>query len=211
MKIALFGPPGAGKGTQARYIVDRFDIPQISTGDLLRAQVREGTELGRMAKDYMDRGALVPDEVVIGMMKERVSEDDCRNGFILDGFPRAIPQARALEDFVQLDSVVNITVDGSALIRRITGRRMCKCGATYHIDYNPPDTPGKCDKCGAQLYQRDDDKEETVRKRLDVYRSQTQPLIEYYREKGILKDFDGNRPIEEISSDIVSYLEHLEG
>ncbi len=211
MKIALFGPPGAGKGTQAKYIVERFDIPQISTGDLLRAQVREGTELGRMAKEYMDKGALVPSEVVIGMMKERVSEADCRGGFILDGFPRAIPQARALEDFVQLDGVVNITVDESALIRRLTGRRMCRCGATYHIDFNPPETPGKCDKCEASLYQRDDDREETVRNRLDVYRSQTEPLIEYYREKGILKDIDGNRSIDEISSDIISYLEGLEG
>ncbi|MGA1848801.1 MAG: adenylate kinase [Thermoplasmatota archaeon] len=211
MKIALFGPPGAGKGTQAKYIVDRFDIPQISTGDLLRAQVREGTELGKMAKGYMDKGALVPSEVVIGMMKERVSEEDCRGGFILDGFPRAIPQAKALEDFVELDAVVNITVDESALIRRITGRRMCKCGATYHIDFNPPEIPGKCDKCGGPLYQRDDDREETVRNRLDVYRSQTEPLIEYYREKGILKEIDGNRSIDEISSDIISYLEGLEG
>jgi adenylate kinase len=211
MKIALFGPPGAGKGTQAKYIVDRFEIPQISTGDLLRAQVREGTELGKMAKGYMDKGALVPSEVVIGMMKERVSEEDCGNGFILDGFPRAIPQARALEDFIELDAVVNITVDESALVKRITGRRMCNCGATYHLDFNPPSTPGKCDKCGAALYQRDDDREDTVRKRLDVYRSQTQPLIDHYREKGILMDFDGNRSIEEISSDIISYLEGLEG
>jgi len=207
MKIALFGPPGAGKGTQAKYIVERFNIPQISTGDLLRAQVRAGTDLGKTAKEYMDKGALVPDGVVIGMLEGRIKENDCTGGFILDGFPRALSQAEALRGIVTLDGVVNIVVDQSALVRRITGRRMCKCGATFHVDFNPPAKPDTCDQCGATLYQRDDDKEETVQKRLDVYRSQTQPLIEFYRGEGILEDFDGNRPIDEISKDILSYLE----
>ncbi|MGA1820437.1 MAG: adenylate kinase [Thermoplasmatota archaeon] len=211
MKIALFGPPGAGKGTQARFIVDRFDIPQISTGDLLRSHVREGTPLGKMAKGYMDRGALVPNEVVIDMMRERLSQDDCSGGFILDGFPRAISQAEALSEFVELDAVINIVVDEGALIRRITGRRMCKCGATYHVDFAPPKKDGICDQCGGHLYQRDDDSEETVKKRLDVYRSQTEPLVEYYKEMGVLRNVDGNRSIEEISSDIQGILTRLEG
>ncbi len=184
MKIALFGPPGAGKGTQAKYIVERFNIPQISTGDLLRAQVRAGTDLGKTAKEYMDKGALVPDGVVIGMLEGRIKEDDCKGGFILDGFPRALSQAEALRGIVTLDGVVNIVVDESALVRRITGRRMCKCGATFHVDFNPPAKLDICDQCGNTLYQRDDDKEETVQKRLD-----------------------GNRSIDEISKDILSYLE----
>ena len=206
MKIALFGPPGAGKGTQARFIVEKFNIPQISTGDLLRAQVRAGTDLGKTAKEYMDKGALVPDEIVIGMLEERIKEDDCKDGFILDGFPRSLSQAEALKNIVTLEGVVNIVVDESALVRRITGRRMCKCGTTFHIDLNPPKTEGTCDQCGGSLYQRDDDREDTVINRLEVYRSQTQPLVEFYRGVGILKDFDGNRPIDEISNDILSYL-----
>lgn len=209
MKIALFGPPGAGKGTQAKFIVEKFKIPQISTGDLLRAQVREGTDLGTTAKEYMDKGALVPDGVVIGMLEERIKEKDCENGFILDGFPRALSQAKALEQIVTLDAVVNIVVDESILVRRITGRRMCKCGATFHMDFNPPKKEGTCDQCGGPLYQRDDDREETVQKRLEVYRSQTMPLIEFYRKEGILEDFDGNRPIDEIKEDIIAYLEKL--
>ncbi|MGA1865920.1 MAG: adenylate kinase [Thermoplasmatota archaeon] len=211
MKIALFGPPGAGKGTQARYMVERYGIPQISTGDLLRAQLREGTELGKMAKGYMDRGALVPNEVVIGMMKERLSEEDCGGGFILDGFPRELSQAEALSKLTELDAVVNIVVDESALIRRITGRRMCRCGMTYHIEFNPPKKEDVCDRCGSPLYQRDDDREETVRSRLEVYRSKTEPLMEYYRTKGILKDIDGNRSIDKISRDIMRSLSVLEG
>lgn len=209
MKVALFGPPGAGKGTQAKYIVEEFGIPQISTGDLLRAQVREGTELGKMAKEYMDKGELVPPDVVISMMKERLKEDDCRNGFILDGFPRSLPQAEALEEFVELDAVINISVEESELVRRITGRRMCRCGATYHIEFNPPRYVGICDRCGGALYQRDDDKEETVKQRLRVYREQTAPLIEHYGQKGILKNIDGSRSIEEISSDIIDHLKGL--
>jgi len=211
MKIALFGPPGAGKGTQAKYIVEKFNIPQISTGDLLRAQVREGTPLGKMAKEFMDKGALVPNEVVIGMMKERISDDDCSKGFILDGFPRALSQAEALSGIVKLDAVVNIVVDESALVRRITGRRMCKCGGTFHVDFNPPKQTDICDQCGASLYQRDDDKEETVLSRLEVYRSQTEPLVEYYGKEDIVHDFDGNRQIDQISSDILGFLSKLEG
>ena len=210
MKIALFGPPGAGKGTQARFIVERFSIPQISTGDLLRAQVRSGTDLGRKAKEFMDRGALVPDDVVIGMLKDRISEDDCRNGFILDGFPRSLSQAEALKQTISLDAVINIKVEEEALIRRITGRRMCPdCGATYHMDFAPPQREGICDKCGAQLYQRDDDREETVRKRIEVYRSQTEPLAEFYGNEGVLRDINGNRSIEKISEDIIDYLEDM--
>lgn len=209
MKIALFGPPGAGKGTQAKYIVETFNIPQISTGDLLRAQVRGGSDLGNRAKEYMDKGALVPDDIVIGMLEERIQDDDCTGGFILDGFPRAISQAESLNDIVALDAVVNIVVDPSALVRRITGRRMCKCGATYHMDFNPPTKEGICDNCGGHLYQRDDDKEETVNNRIEVYRSQTEPLVDFYMEKGILKDFDGNRDIKDISEDILGFLKTL--
>ncbi|MFO8051768.1 MAG: adenylate kinase [Thermoplasmatota archaeon] len=209
MKIALFGPPGAGKGTQANYIMKEFEIPQISTGDLLREQVRKGTELGKMAKGYMDKGELVPQDVVISMMKERLREDDCRGGFILDGFPRSIPQAKALKEFVELDAVINIVVDRSALIKRITGRRMCTCGATYHVNFNPPEREGICDKCGSELYQRDDDTEETVKSRIEVYKEQTEPLVEFYRKEGILKNVDGNRSIEDISQDIVDYLKEL--
>ncbi len=209
MKISLFGPPGAGKGTQARFIVERFQLPQISTGDLLRAQVRGGTELGKKAKEFMDRGALVPDEVVIGMLKDRIGLEDCRNGFILDGFPRSLSQAEALKEIIELDAVVNIVVNEESLVRRITGRRMCGCGATYHVDFAPPNVEGVCDKCGKGLYQRDDDREETVRNRIEVYRSQTEPLAAYYRKEGILKDIDGNRSIDEISDEILQFLESM--
>jgi adenylate kinase len=209
MKIAMFGPPGAGKGTQATVIKERYNIPQISTGDLLRAQVREGSELGRKAKGYMDAGKLVPDEIVIGMLRDRISEEDCGGGFILDGFPRSLSQAETLDDIVELDSVINIDVDESVIIKRITGRRMCKCGATYHVDFNPPKVEGICDECGSRLYQREDDREETVKKRIEVYRDQTQPLIEYYNRKGILRTVDGDRPIDQISEDIISILDTL--
>lgn len=209
MKIALFGPPGAGKGTQAKVIMDRFGIPQISTGDLLRNEVRKNTDLGLKAKSYMDRGDLVPDDVVIGMLRDRISKEDCRNGFILDGFPRSLSQAKALDRIVELDAVINIDVDESRLIERITGRRMCKCGATYHIKFNPPEKEDICDKCGGELYQRDDDKEETVKQRIGVYREQTEPLLDFYSEKGILKTVDGNRSIDAISEEIVTILKDL--
>ncbi len=209
MKISLFGPPGAGKGTQARFIVERFQLPQISTGDLLRAQVRGGTELGKKAKEFMDRGALVPDEVVISMLMDRIGLEDCGNGFILDGFPRSLSQAEALKGIIELDAVVNIVVNEESLVRRITGRRMCGCGATYHVDFAPPKMEGVCDKCGKGLYQRDDDREETVRKRIEVYRSQTEPLAAFYRKEGILNDIDGNRPIGDISNDILHFIGSL--
>lgn len=209
MKIALFGPPGAGKGTQAKFIEDGFGIPQISTGDLLREHVRKDTPLGRKAKRYMDRGDLVPDELVIDILKERISRDDCGKGFILDGFPRSLEQAKALSDAVDLDAVINIVVDENLLVRRITGRRMCSCGATYHVEFDPPSREGICDRCGGKLYQRDDDREETVIKRIEVYRKQTEPLTEHYRKLGILHDVDGKRSIEEISKDIISLLKKL--
>lgn len=211
MKIALFGPPGAGKGTQAAVVREKYGIPQISTGDLLRSEVREGTELGITAKGYMDRGELVPSDIVIGMLKERISKDDCSGGFILDGFPRSLPQAEALGSNVELDAVVTIDVDESVLVKRITGRRMCKCGATYHVVFNRPQTPDVCDECGSELYQRDDDREETILQRIDVYREQTEPLIDYYASMGILKRVDGNQEIDEISRKIIHILDTESG
>ncbi|MGA1822161.1 MAG: adenylate kinase [Thermoplasmatota archaeon] len=209
MKIALFGPPGAGKGTQASVVKDRYGIPQISTGDLLRSEVREGTKLGILAKGYMGRGALVPSDVVIGMLRERIRKDDCSDGFILDGFPRSLQQAESLESIVDLDAVVTIDVDESVLVRRITGRRMCPCGATYHVEFNPPEKKDVCDQCGGDLYQREDDREETIRQRIGVYREQTEPLIDYYAGKDILRRVDGNRRIDEISKEIIQILDAL--
>jgi len=207
MKIALFGPPGAGKGTQAKYVVERFRIPQISTGDLLRSHVRDATPLGKMAKEYMDKGALVPNEVVIDMMKERLSGDDCSGGFILDGFPRAISQAEALSEFVDLEAVVNIVVDEGALIRRITGRRMCKCGATYHQDFAPPKQDGICDQCGGPLYQRDDDKPKAIKERLAIYRSETMPIADYYDRAGLLVTVDGSGTPDEVAAQVKEKLD----
>jgi len=206
MKIALFGPPGAGKGTQAKLVSEALGIPQISTGDLLRAEVRAGTSLGVKAKGYMDRGALVPDDIVLGMLKARIGVEDCRSGFILDGFPRSVPQARMLKDLVKLDSVVNISVDEEALLGRITGRRMCPCGAAYHVENAPPKIEGICDRCGAPLYQRDDDREETVTKRLAIYGEQTHPLLDHYAREGVLRTVDGNRSIGEVAGDIIDAL-----
>jgi len=202
MKLAIFGPPGAGKGTQAKTISMELEIPQISTGDLLRAESRSGSELGRLAKSYMDKGALVPDQVVLDMLQERLSKEDCRGGFLLDGFPRSIPQAEALSAITTLDLVVNIAVDEQRLLARITGRRMCQCGAAFHVDENRPRVENRCDICGGPLYQRDDDKEVTVRKRMEVYRSQTAPLLEHYRRLGLVRDVDGNRSIEEVRSGV---------
>ncbi len=210
MNIILLGPPGAGKGTQAAKIIQKYRIPQISTGDILRAAVREGTELGKKAKEYMDAGKLVPDEIVIGIIKERLSQDDCKNGYILDGFPRTVNQAKALDDMLnkmgsQIDYVICIDVPEEELVKRITGRRMCKdCGAVYHIINNPPKVDGVCDKCGGELYQRDDDKEETVRNRIKVYKEQTEPLIEYYKDK--VKMINGVGDIDEIFAQIDKIL-----
>lgn len=204
MNIVLMGLPGAGKGTQAALIVDRFHIPHISTGDMFRQAVKEQTALGLKAKDYMDQGLLVPDEVTIGIVKERLSQSDCNEGFLLDGFPRTVPQAEALDRTLeelgkQIEHVIHIEVPVDALINRLTGRRICKsCGATYHLIYNPTQVEGVCDKCGGELYQRADDSEETVSKRLDVNLAQTEPLLHYYKEKGILQTLDGEQEIEEV-------------
>jgi len=204
MRIILLGPPGAGKGTQAETLVKKLNIPHISTGDMFRQAIKEGTALGTKAKEFMDQGKLVPDEVTIGIVKERIAEEDCREGFLLDGFPRTVYQAEALDGILKdmkiaLDAVINIEVPKEKLIERLTGRRVCKaCGATFHTVFNPPAEAGKCDKCGENLYQRADDSEETVVNRLNVYEKQTAPLIEYYNHQGKLKTIDGDQPIDEV-------------
>lgn len=197
MDIILLGPPGAGKGTQAQKLVNDFGIPQISTGDLLRKAVRDGTDLGSQAKTYMDKGELVPDSIVVGMLAERIQANDCEKGFILDGFPRAIAQAESLEEMLQsmsrkLDYVLSIEVPEEELIIRLTGRKSCpKCGAMFHIIYKPPKNEGVCDLCSADLFTREDDKEQTIRNRLEVYRSQTEPLKGFYQERGLLHSIEG--------------------
>jgi adenylate kinase len=212
MHILLMGPPGAGKGTQAAKLVEEFAIPHISTGDMFRAAVKEGTPLGKQAKEFMDAGQLVPDSVTIGIVKERLAKPDCKDGFILDGFPRTTEQAEALnrslqELGIQLDRVINIIVPDDILVRRMTGRRICRsCGATYHAEYNPSKKGNMCDKCGGELYQRDDDREETVTKRLAVYQAQTRPLIEYYQDRGLYTEIDGQQDIDQVLADIVASL-----
>lgn len=208
MKLILLGAPGAGKGTQAQKLVDHFSIPQISTGDLLRAAVANETDLGKQANEYMTAGKLVPDGVVIGLISERLKDDDCKNGFILDGFPRTIAQADKLKETTDIDSVVNVDVDASILVDRLTGRRTCKdCNAMYHLIFNQPKQEGVCDACGGELYQRTDDNEETVRSRLDTYNENTAPLIDYYRGTGKLKDVEGQGVIDEIFQNILKILE----
>lgn len=208
MDFILLGPPGAGKGTQAKLMIDKWQIPQVSTGDILRAAVREGTPLGVEAKGFMDRGELVPDRVVIGIIAERLKEDDAAEGFILDGFPRTIPQAEALQGILQdlgrnIDHVISIDVDDEELVTRLTGRRMCKgCGESFHVVFNPSAQEGICDRCKGELYQRDDDKEETIRQRLRVYGEQTRPLIAYYEKQGKVRRINGTGSIEEIFSRI---------
>ncbi len=215
MNLILLGPPGGGKGTQAKRIVEKYGIPQISTGDILREAVAKGTELGKKAKEYMDKGELVPDEVVIGIVKERLAQPDCEKGFILDGFPRTLKQAEALDEILEdmnkkIDAVINISVPDEEIIKRIVYRRVCKnCGAVYNLIYSPPKEDNKCDKCGGELYQRDDDKEETVKERLRVYKEQTQPLIDYYRNKGVLFDVDGTKTIDEVWEQIESILNKI--
>lgn len=197
MNLILLGPPGAGKGTQAQMIVELYQIPQISTGDILRAAVKEGSALGKKAKTSMDMGHLVPDEVVIGIIDERLRAPDCKPGFILDGFPRTIAQAEALQTILtrigrSIDHVINIEVDSEELVRRLTGRRTCKnCGAMFHIFFSPPEQENTCNRCGGSLYQRDDDKEETIRTRLKEYERQTAPLIQYYQKKKNLRVIEG--------------------
>lgn len=213
MKLILLGPPGAGKGTQAKMLMDRFGIPQISTGDILRAAVKEGSPMGIKAKDCMDAGELVPDEVVVGIVKERLQKADCDNGFILDGFPRTVPQADALSaDLIelgkQLDAVISLDVDIEALIERLTGRRACRdCGRGYHITFDPSKVTGVCDACGGELIQRDDDQESTIRKRLDVYQEQTEPLIAYYRSAGLLEELDGMLDIGVVQQKMLAVLQ----
>jgi len=208
MQMILLGPPGAGKGTQAETLVQKLAIPHISTGDMFRKAIKEGTALGTKAKEYMDQGKLVPDEVTIGIVKERINQEDCKQGFLLDGFPRTVFQAEALDAIlkemkIMLDAVLNIEVPKEKLIGRLTGRRVCKaCGATFHLIFNPPAEEGKCDKCGEVLFQRADDSEETVVNRLNVYEKQTAPLIDYYGTKGILKTIDGDQPIDQVLVDI---------
>lgn len=213
MNIILLGPPGAGKGTQAQLMVSRYHIPQISTGDILREAVRKESALGKKAKSFMEKGQLVPDDVVIGIVEERLNDSDCHSGFILDGFPRTIPQAEALQGILQkmgktLDHVLNIEVDFEELVRRLTGRRTCKlCGAMYHIIFSPPKEKDICDRCGGPLYQREDDQEETIRMRLKEYERQTAPLIQYYQTKGLLRSIDGIGTQSQIFDRIVQIIE----
>ena len=210
MKLILLGAPGAGKGTQAKWISKEYGLPHISTGDILRQNVKEGTELGKEAKRYMDEGKLVPDELIIKMMKGRLAQEDCRGGFILDGFPRTINQAEELGKITDIDAVLNIYVPFEKLIERITGRRSCpKCGAVYHIKYNPPKKDNICDVCGTPLIQRDDDKEETVKKRLETYEEQTAPLIDYYEKKGKLLTVEGQEEIEDTRKLVKEALESV--
>ena len=212
MRLLIMGRPGAGKGTQAANIKEYYGIPHISTGDMFRAAIKEGTELGKLAKSYMDKGALVPDEVTIGIVKERLLKDDCKKGFLLDGFPRNVLQAEALDSFMKeqgigLDAVLDVNVDASILIRRIVGRRICKtCGATYHIDFNKPKKEGICDNCGTPLIQRADDTIETAGSRLEVYDKQTAPLLAYYEKQNLLKTVNGDQELNKVFEDIKAVL-----
>ncbi len=212
MNLVLMGLPGAGKGTQAERIVEKYNIPHISTGDMFRAAMKEETELGMKAKSFMDQGQLVPDEVTIGIVRERLEKEDCKDGFLLDGFPRTVPQADALEQVLEelgrkIDFVINVNVDQSILMERLTGRRICKdCGATYHLVFNPPAKDGVCDKCGGELYQRADDNEETVGNRLEVNVKQSKPLLDFYKSKGYLRNIDGQQAIDKVFADIEELL-----
>ena len=212
MKIIMLGAPGAGKGTQAKRIAEKYHIPHISTGDIFRANIKEGTELGKKAKNYMDQGLLVPDELVVDLVADRIQKDDCKDGFILDGFPRTIPQAESLDAALAkmggaMDYAIDVDVPDEDIVTRMGGRRACVgCGATYHVQFNPTKQDGICDSCGERLILRDDDKPETVQKRLDVYHEQTQPLIEYYSKAGILKTVDGTLKMDDVFAAIASIL-----
>lgn len=212
MKIIMLGAPGAGKGTQAKQIADKYAIPHISTGDIFRANLKAGTELGKKAKEYMDQGLLVPDELTCDLVMDRISQDDCQNGFVLDGFPRTIPQAEALDAALKkinqkMDYAIDVDVPDENIVNRMSGRRAClNCGATYHIVSIPTKVEGVCDRCGSPVVLRDDDQPETVKKRLDVYHEQTQPLIDYYKEQNILRTVDGTQPMEDVFGAIVEIL-----
>ncbi|MCL1913497.1 MAG: adenylate kinase [Eubacteriaceae bacterium] len=211
MKIIILGPPGAGKGTQATQIAARYDVPHISTGDIFRKNLREETPLGLEAKTYMDNGLLVPDSLTVGMLKDRISEEDCRHGYLLDGFPRTLAQADALVGLgEQIDAAINLQVDYAPLIERIAGRRVCgNCGSAYHIITAPPKVENVCDNCGTELYQRDDDKAETVEKRLVEYDEKSKPLVAYYENNGLAKHVDASAPIEDVTNQIFSILDKL--
>ena len=212
MKIIMLGAPGAGKGTQAKMIAEKYQIPHISTGDIFRANIKNGTELGMEAKKYMDQGQLVPDELTVKILLDRVAKDDCANGYVLDGFPRTIPQAEVLDEALSklnesIDFAINVDVPDENIVRRMSGRRAClSCGATYHIEHVPPKKEGICDTCGQELVLRDDDKPETVLNRLKVYHDQTQPLIDFYTAKGVLKEVDGTVDMSDVFNAIVSIL-----
>ena len=212
MKIVMLGAPGAGKGTQAQRIAEKYGIPHISTGDIFRSNIKAGTELGKKAKSFIDQGLLVPDEVTIGMLLDRSQEADCKNGYILDGFPRTIPQAESLTEALAangeaIDFALNVDVPDANIVNRMAGRRAClKCGATYHIQFAAPKKEGICDKCGSELVLRDDDKPETVQKRLEIYHDQTHPLIEYYEKKGVLHTVDGTQTMEDVFKNITDIL-----
>lgn len=212
MKIIMLGAPGAGKGSQAKMIADKYGVPHISTGDIFRANIKNGTELGMEAKKYMDQGLLVPDELTVRILLDRVAQDDCKNGYVLDGFPRTIPQAEVLDSELtklgdHIDYAINVDVPDENIVKRMSGRRAClTCGATYHIEHVPPKKEGICDVCGSELVLRDDDKPETVKNRLNVYHEQTQPLIDFYTEKGVLKTVDGTVPMEEVFAAITAIL-----
>lgn len=215
IRLILMGAPGCGKGTQAKKLEERYNIVQLSTGDMLRAAIREGTDVGKSAKEYMDKGALVPDEVIINVMKERLAKSDVANGYILDGFPRTLGQAEALSTLLDemhqpLTAAIALTVSEDEVVKRLTGRRTCrKCGAGYHVEFNPPKQEGVCDKCGGELYQRDDDNEKTIRQRLAVYNEQTSPLIAYYSERGLLKEVEGVGSIDEIFERTCSLIDSV--
>lgn len=212
MKIIMLGAPGAGKGTQAKRIAEKYTIPHISTGDIFRANIKNGTELGKKAKEYMDQGLLVPDELTCDLVMDRIQQDDCKNGFVLDGFPRTIPQAEALDEALnkigqKMDYAIDVDVPDENIVNRMGGRRAClSCGATYHVEFNPTKAEGVCDACGAQTVLRDDDKPETVQKRLTVYHDQTQPLIDYYKKQNILKSVDGTQPMDAVFDAIIGIL-----